>query len=154
MPRAPRERSPNQRLREMIAACGMSYDIVARAVVRVAAENGEALRTNRSAVAHWVAGAAPSERTAACLTEALSRRAGRLVTLEQIGLPASLHPLRSGAGPVREALALAWADVDHRGFLATAVYTAADTSLPLGYNHEPVTRLLHARTGQEPALRK
>ena len=43
MPRAPQERSPNQRLREMIAACGMSYDAVARAVVRVAAENGEVL---------------------------------------------------------------------------------------------------------------
>jgi hypothetical protein len=36
----------------MIAACGVSYDAVARMVVRVAAENGEALRTNRSAVAH------------------------------------------------------------------------------------------------------
>ena len=53
MSRAPQERSPNQRLREMIAACGMSYDAVARAVIRVAAENGEVRRTNRSAAAHW-----------------------------------------------------------------------------------------------------
>jgi hypothetical protein len=151
MPRVSRERSPNQRLREMIAAYGMSYDAVARAVVRVAAENGDALRTNRSAVAHWVAGTAPGERTAAYLTEVLSRRAGRPLTPEQIRLPASLHPLPSGVGPAREALALARADVDHRGFLATAVYTAAGASLPLGYDHEPVARLLRARTRQARA---
>ena len=151
MPRAPQERSPNQPLREMITACGLSYDAVARAVVRVAAENGEALRTNRSAVAHWVAGTAPGERTAAYLAEALSRRAGRPVTPEQIGLPASPDLLPPGAGPVGEAAMLARADVGHRGFLAAAVYTAAGASLPLGYDHEPVTRLLRARTGQARA---
>jgi hypothetical protein len=148
MPRAPQERSPNQRLREMIAACGMSYDAVARALIRVAAENGEVLRTNRSAVAHWVAGTAPGERTAAYLTEALSRRTGRPVTPEQIGLPASPHLLPSSVGPAREVSALARGDVDHRGFLATAVYTAVGASLPLGYDHEPVARLLRARTGR------
>jgi hypothetical protein len=151
MPRVPRERSPNDRLREMIAASGMSYDTMARAVVRVAAENGEILRTNRSAVAHWVAGVAPGERTAAYLTEALSRRAGRPVTPEQIGLVSSPDPLPSGVGPVAEAAILARADVDNRGFLATAVYTATDASLPLGYDHEPVARLLRARGGQARA---
>jgi len=151
MPRAPRERSPNHLLREMIAASGMSYDTVARAVVRVAAENGEILRTNRSAVAHWVAGTEPGERTAAYLAEALSRRAGRPVTPGQIGLAASPDPLPSGVGPIAEAGALARADIDNRGFLATAVYTAADTLLPLGYDHEPVTRLLRVQAGQARA---
>jgi len=151
MPRAPRERSPNHRLREMIAAGGLSYDTVARAVVRVAAENGEFLRTNRSAVAHWVAGTAPGERTAAYLAEALSRRTGRPVTPGQIGLAESPDPLPSGAGPVAEAAALARADIDNRGFLAVAVYTVAGASLPLGYDHEPVARLLRARDGQARA---
>src|ERR1700745_2223755 len=136
MPRAPQERSPNQRLREMIAACGMSFDAVARAVVRVAAENGEALRTNRSAIAHWVAGTAPGERTAAYLAEALSRRTGRPITPGQSGLAAPPHPLPPVAGPAAEADALARADIDNRGFLATAVYTAINASLPLGYDHE------------------
>ena len=148
MPGSPRERSPNQLLREMIAASGMSYDTVARAVVRVAAENGEVLRTNRSAVAHWVAGTAPGERTAAYLAEALSRRAGRPVAPGQIGLAESLDPLPSGAGPAADAAALARADVDNRGFLAAAVYTVTGASLPLGYDHEPVARLLRARSGQ------
>lgn len=151
VPGVPRERPPNQRLREMIAACGMSYDAVARAVVRVAAENGEVLRTNRSAVAHWVAGTAPGERTAAYLAEALSRRAGRPVTPEQIGLAASPYPLACAADPAATVAALARADTGHRGFLAVAVYTAADASLPLGYDHEPVTRLLRARTGSARA---
>jgi tetratricopeptide (TPR) repeat protein len=144
----PRERSPNDRLRETLAASGMSYDAVARAVVRVAAENGEILRTNRSAVAHWVAGTAPGERTVAYLAEALSRRMGHPVTTVQIGLAASPDPLPSGAGPVAEAGELARADIDNRGFLATAVYSAADASLPLGYDHEPVARLLRVRGGQ------
>jgi tetratricopeptide (TPR) repeat protein len=151
MPRAPRERSPNDRLREMLAASGMSYDAMARAVVRVAAENGEILRTNRSAVAHWVAGTAPGERTVAYLAEALSRRMGRPVTPGQIGLAASPAPLPSGAGPVAEAAALARADIDNRGFLATAVYSAVGASLPLGYDHEPVARLLRVRGGQTRA---
>ncbi|HUN34380.1 MAG TPA: tetratricopeptide repeat protein [Trebonia sp.] len=153
MPRAPQERFPNQQLREMIAACGVSYDAVARAVVRVAAENGEVLRTNRSAVAHWVAGTAPGERTAAYLAEALSRRAGRLVTPGQIGLATVPGLLPSGTGPVSEVAALARADADHRGFLATAVYTVTGASLPLGYDHEPVARLLRTRAGQGRAGR-
>lgn len=151
MARSPQERSPNRLLREMITACGMSYDAVARAVVRVAAENGEALRTNRSAVAHWVSGTAPGERTAAYLAEALSRRLGRPVRAEQIGLKPSPDPLPSSAGPVGELAVLAGGDAAHRGFLAAAVYTAAGASLPLGYDHEPVARLLRARTGQAQA---
>jgi tetratricopeptide (TPR) repeat protein len=135
----------------MIAASGLSYDAVARAVVRVAAENGEILRTNRSAVAHWVAGTTPGERTAAYLAEALSRRTARPVTPGQIGLAASPDPLPTGAGPVAEVAALARADNDNRGFLAVAVYTAADASLPLGYDHEPVARLLRVRGGQTRA---
>ena len=45
-------RPPNERLREVIAETGVGYDAIARAVRRVAAENGEVLHTNKSAVAH------------------------------------------------------------------------------------------------------
>jgi hypothetical protein len=119
-----------------------------RRAQHLAAENGEVLRTNRSAVAHWVAGTAPGERTAAYLAEALSRRAGRPVTPQQIGLAASPDQLPSGAGPAGEMAALARADVDHQGFLAAAVYTTVGASLPLGYDHEPVARLLRVRSGR------
>jgi tetratricopeptide (TPR) repeat protein len=151
MPRAPEKRCPNHRLREMIAACGMSYDGVAAAVVRIAAENGEALRTNKSAVAHWVAGALPSGRTAAYLAEALSRRSGRPVTPLQLGLASDAAPELAGTQPIETAALLGRADIEHRGFLAAAVYTACGVRMPLEYDHEPVSRLLRARTGQARA---
>jgi tetratricopeptide (TPR) repeat protein len=147
MPRAPDHRSCNHRLREMIAECGLSYDGLARAVVRVAAENGEALRTNKSAVAHWVAGARPSERTAAYLAEALSRRSGRPVTAMQLGLTSVSRPELAGAQPIDTAALLGRADMEHHRFLAAAVYTVCDARMPLDYDREPVSRLLRARTG-------
>lgn len=45
-------KQPNSQLRDTIASSGWTYDAVARAVRRVAAENGDLLRTNKSAVAH------------------------------------------------------------------------------------------------------
>ncbi len=147
MPRAPDQRAPNHRLREAITGAGLGYDGVARAVVRVAAENGEALRTNKSAVAHWVAGVAPVERTALYLAEALSRRTGRRVTLTELGLAARSEPQLAGAQPIETATLLGRADVEHRSYLAAAVYTASDVAMPLNYDPEPVSRLLRARTG-------
>ncbi|MBB5157580.1 hypothetical protein [Saccharopolyspora phatthalungensis] len=132
----------------MITTCGLSYDGVARAVVRIAAENGEVLGTNKSAVAHWVAGTEPNERTAAYLAEALSRRAGRPVTPTQLGFAAGSQPRLVGAEPIATATLLGRADIEHRGFLSAAVYTASDMTMPLDYDHEPVSRLLKARTGQ------
>jgi len=77
-------------------------------------------------------------------------RAGRSPP-QQIGLSVALELLPSGVGPVGEVAALARADVDHRGFLAVAVYTSVSAALPLEYDHEPVARLLRARTEQARA---
>lgn len=148
MPKASGQRSGNDRLRELIAACAMSYDAVARAVVRVAAENGEVLRTNKSAVAHWVAGAEPSGRTGIYLAEALSRRSGHPVTPRQLGLASGPGPALAGAEPIETATLLGRAGSEHSGFLAAAVYTASDVRAPMSYDPEPVSRLLRARTGQ------
>ena len=106
------------------------------------------LRTNKSAVAHWVAGVAPSARTAAYLAEALSRRAGRPVTLNQLGLVEEARLERVGAQPAADAVAMGRADVEHREWLAVAVYTVADVAMPLDYDHDPVARLLRVRGGQ------
>jgi tetratricopeptide (TPR) repeat protein len=131
----------------MIAVSGLGYEGVARAVVRVAAESGEALRTNKSAVAHWVAGVQPNERTTRYLAEALSRRTGQPVTPAQLGLGTDPAPDLVGAEPIETATLLGRADLEHRGFLAAAVYTASDVAMPLEYDPEPVSRLLRARTG-------
>ncbi|MEV1241834.1 tetratricopeptide repeat protein [Nonomuraea sp. NPDC049750] len=147
MARPPGQRFPNDRLREMISASGLGYEGVARAVVRVAAENGEALRTNKSAIAHWVAGIEPGERTIGYLVEALSRRAGRPVTRQQLGFLTDEPAALEGPEPIETATLLGRTDVENGGYLATAVYTAAQLRMPLDYDAEAVSRLLRARTG-------
>ncbi|RBQ16944.1 tetratricopeptide repeat protein [Spongiactinospora rosea] len=148
MPKARDQRPVNHRLRDTITAAGVSYDRVARTVAGVAAEHGETLRTNKSAVAHWVAGTEPSERTARYLAEALSRLAGRPVTLEELGFAADIAPDLMSMQPVETSILLGRADVENRPFLAAAVYTAVAVAMPLHYDHEPVARLLRARTGR------
>ncbi|NYI76623.1 tetratricopeptide repeat protein [Nocardioides panzhihuensis] len=89
----------NETLADLIKESGYTYDALARAVARVAVENGDGgLRTNRSAVAHWVRGVTPSGATPAYLAEALSRRLGRPLSAADIGfgdagrIPAAFDP--------------------------------------------------------------
>ncbi|MEV0217612.1 hypothetical protein [Micromonospora sp. NPDC050695] len=76
----------------MIAEAGMSHAEVARALVRVAQESNvdELTGVGRSHVSHWIAGSKPSGRAPVLLCEALSRKLGRALTLEDIGLPTPL----------------------------------------------------------------
>ncbi|MGY4973153.1 Tat pathway signal protein [Streptomyces nigrescens] len=83
------QRSRNTLLRDVIKAAGVTYEALAHSVRSIAGEAGDGVRTNRSAIAHWVAGATPSESTARYLAEALSRQLRRPVTLSEIGLAAS-----------------------------------------------------------------
>lgn len=140
-------REPNTRLREAIQAAGLTYEALAHAVRKVAAENGEILQTNKSAIAHWVNGARPSGRVGQYIAEALSRKTGRRITLTEIGLASSdedASPL--GSDPVAAAAGLGRADVERRRFLAAATYTASHVAMPLTYDHEIVSRMLRART--------
>jgi len=140
------EREPNPRLRDAIAATGWTYEALARMVQRVAAENGEVLRTNKSAVAHWVEGARPSGRSGRYVAEALSRRAGRAVSMAEIGLdPGELVAVVED--PVTAVIELGRADVDRRLLLTASTFTVAGVAMPLTYDHEAVSRVLRARTG-------
>jgi hypothetical protein len=44
------QREPNSRLRDTINAIGCTYEALAKDIRRIAAENGEILQTNKSAV--------------------------------------------------------------------------------------------------------
>ena len=58
------QRDPNSRLRDTIDATGCTYEALARDIRRIAAENGDILQTNKSAVSHWVNGTRqPTGRT-------------------------------------------------------------------------------------------
>lgn len=80
------QRAANVHLKALIEEAGPPYDGIARAVQAVAVESGQRLGTNRSAVHHWLAGAEPSGATAGYLAEALTRRLGRRITREDLGL--------------------------------------------------------------------
>jgi len=141
-------RKPNTQLREAIAVVGCTYDALAKDVRRIAAENGEMLQTNKSAVAHWVNGARPTGQAGQYLAEALSRRAGRPVTLTDIGLRELSELLPSDIDPVITATDLGRAAAERGRFLAVAAFTSAGVAMPLEYDHEATARALRARTGQ------
>lgn len=76
----------NEALADLIREAGYTYESLARAVVRVAGENGDySLRTNRSAVGAWVRGVPPSGATPAYVAEALGRQLGRAVSPADAG---------------------------------------------------------------------
>jgi tetratricopeptide (TPR) repeat protein len=139
-------KQPNPQLRDAIASTGWTYDALARAVRRVAAENGEMLRTNKSAVAHWVEGSNPSGRTGQYLAEALSRRSGRTVTMAEIGLKSGEQVAGTGDDPIVTASELGRADLDRRQLLAVAAFSAAGVAMPLTYDHDAVSRMMRVRT--------
>lgn len=142
------QRIPDSRLRETVGAIGCTYEALAKDVRRIAAENGEVLQTNKSAISHWANGTRrPTGRTGQYLAEALSRRAGRTVTPAELGLqdPASAV---AEPDPVLAATDLGRADVERRRFLAVAAFTTAGVAMPLAYDREATTRMLRARTGR------
>ncbi|MER5632301.1 tetratricopeptide repeat protein [Streptomyces nitrosporeus] len=138
----------NSRLRETIHAAGCTYEALAKDVRRIAAENGELLQTNKSAISHWAGGTrTPSGQNSLYLAEALSRRLGRIVTPAEIGLEHGDPDLVSNGDPVTAVTDLGRADVERRRFLAIAAFTTAGVAMPLGYDHEATARMLRARTG-------
>ncbi|MEY9871030.1 tetratricopeptide (TPR) repeat protein [Streptacidiphilus sp. MAP12-33] len=140
-------KEPNHRFKQAISDGGWTYEALARAVQRIAAENGESLLTNKSAVAHWVKGAEPTGQTGQYITEAMSRRARRPITLAELGFATPEVSLAASADPIEAATNLGRADVERRTFLAVAAFTAAGVAMPLLYDPEPVSRLMRARTG-------
>ena len=147
------QRLPNVRLRDAVAESGWTYAALAHAVRQVAAEMGEGLRTNKSAVDHWIAGAVPAGQTGRYLTIALSRRLGRALTPGDLGLPVPAGweedslGLSIGDDPL-EALMPIWrGDLDRRRFLSGAAYSVAATMLPLEHVADIASRAAKARTG-------
>ncbi|MFH8991153.1 tetratricopeptide repeat protein [Streptomyces sp. NPDC017940] len=142
------QRVPNLRLREVTDAIGCTYETLARDVRRIAAENGEILQTNKSAISHWVNGTrAPSGRVGQYLAEALSRRSERTITRAEIGLQAADDDAPAESDPVLAVTDLGRADVERRRFLSIAAFTTAGVAMPISYDHEATARMLRARTG-------
>jgi len=131
-----RDQRRNLRLAAAIAEADWSHAQVAQAVGRVAAEtsNQRLMSIGRSHVSHWVAGSAPSGDAPAVLAEALSRRLGRIVTVDELGLPSprvsnqidwSADTLTTLADLGRDNV-----DIERRALLRAAGYSVAALAVP------------------------
>jgi hypothetical protein len=138
----------NEQLRELLLRTGWTYDSLARAVNRVAAEHGEALRTNKSSITHWIAGTRPQRRTLAYLAEAVSRRLGRQVRPVEIGFGSSDDTIDAlPHDPVDALTRLGRSDVDRRQLLTGTVYSMSALLLPVDYQRELSARADRAANG-------
>jgi hypothetical protein len=141
----------NASLRALISQSGYTHDALARAVNRIAAENGQLLRYTKASVSQWLSGAhKPQPAAVGYIAEALSRRLGRAV-----------HPIELGHGgadgdtldrlpddPIAALRRLGRADVDRRGFLASAAYSLSALMLPAEYVAEQDERAAAAASGR------
>ncbi|PSK58014.1 55.5 kDa and 49.5 kDa sporulation protein [Streptomyces sp. 111WW2] len=152
-------RARNEPLHDALKEAGLTYEQAAGAIRMVAAEAGELLRTNRSAIAHWVSGAkTPTPQTATYIAEAISRRLGRQLRPSDLGLcapdqdtPHTGLGLALGPDPVDTLRRIGEADIHRRSFLTGAAYSVAAAALPLGIEqaveHQQRTQTGH-RAGQ------
>ncbi len=114
---------------------------LAREVNRLGTLHGLALRYDRTAVAHWLTGSRPRPPVPDLVADVLTRRLGRLVTVEQTGLAAATHlvphPLGSHSHPAVLLAEHAAADTapGRRSAAALPVFAAGEISAELA---EPV----------------
>lgn len=134
----------NHQLRTRLAEARWTYADLAREVRRVAAESGVTVRTNSSAVAHWVAGTRPCDKVVPHLVEAISRRLGRTVGTAELGLIDDAADdavgLTTEVDPVDTLTRLGRIDVERREVITGAAYSVAALAAVVG-SSSPVERL-------------
>ncbi|MBB5936240.1 transcriptional regulator [Streptomyces zagrosensis] len=117
------DRKVNERLRAVMEEAGCSSTGLARRVNTCGAEHGLDLRYDKTSVARWLRGQQPRGRAPVIIAEALERKLGRAVTIDEIGMstgpgPPSTVGLRfepTVVEAVRQACALWRADIQHAG---------------------------------------
>ncbi|TQF03822.1 transcriptional regulator [Kitasatospora acidiphila] len=126
-------RQPNERLQQLIQEASCSNAGLARRVNLCGAEHGLDLRYDKTSVARWLRGQQPRGQAPAVIAEALGRKLGRGVTVEEIGM-ADGKNLTSGvglqfaatlAGAVEQVCELWRSDVSRRDFLGGASVAAS-----------------------------
>ncbi len=119
-------RQPNERLQALIQEAGCSNAGLARRVNMCGAEHGLDLRYDKTSVARWLRGQQPRGRAPAVIAEALGRKLGRSVTIDEIGM-ANGKNLASGVGlqfsptvlgAIEQVCELWRSDVGRRDFLS------------------------------------
>ena len=126
-------RQPNERLQALIQEAGCSNAGLARRVNLCGAEHGLDLRYDKTSVARWLRGQQPRGRAPAVIAEALGRKLGRTVTIDEIGMARGKN-LASGVGllfaptvlgAVEQVCELWRSDVGRREFLNGSTIAAS-----------------------------
>jgi transcriptional regulator with XRE-family HTH domain len=119
-------RQPNERLQALIQEAGCSNAGLARRVNVCGAEHGLDLRYDKTSVARWLRGQQPRGQAPAIIAEAIGRKLGRTVTIEEIGM-ANGKNLAAGVGlqfspsvlgAIEQVCELYRSDVGRRDFLS------------------------------------
>ncbi|MBV9024570.1 MAG: regulator [Streptomycetaceae bacterium] len=82
------QRPPNQQLAALIAEAGFSNAGLARRVDQLGIEHGLDLRYDKTSVTRWLRGQQPRGTTPALIAEVFTRRLGRRLTAQDLGLDA------------------------------------------------------------------
>ncbi|MFI1965753.1 transcriptional regulator [Streptomyces pathocidini] len=126
-------RQPNERLQALIQEAGCSNAGLARRVNVCGAEHGLDLRYDKTSVARWLRGQQPRGRAPAIIAEAIGRKLGRTVTIDEIGMANGKH-LASGVGlqfsptvtgAIEQVCELWRSDVGRRDFLSGSAVAAS-----------------------------
>jgi transcriptional regulator with XRE-family HTH domain/tetratricopeptide (TPR) repeat protein len=146
---------PNVALRRLLTEAGWTEQQLAKAVNETGAETGLALRYDRSAVSHWLAGRRPWGPVPALLAETLSRRLGRPVTLADVGLDPSAQQEQRSEDAIDMLVHLATFSGERRRVLTNGAYSLAALAVPAWAQvrdpargkRQDQTRLVPARVG-------
>ncbi|NBE51156.1 transcriptional regulator [Streptomyces boluensis] len=126
-------RQPNERLQSLIQEAGCSNAGLARRVNMCGAEHNLDLRYDKTSVARWLRGQQPRGRAPGIIAEAIGRKLGRPVTIDEIGM-ANGKNLASGVGlqfsptvlgAVEQVCELWRSDVGRRDFLSGSTVAAS-----------------------------
>ncbi|MEU5717799.1 regulator [Streptomyces sp. NPDC020403] len=88
MSERPPQRTPNRRLAALIAEAGFSHAGLARRVDQLGLEHGLDLRYDKTSVTRWLRGQQPRGTTPALIAEVFTRRLGRRLSTQDLGLDA------------------------------------------------------------------
>jgi hypothetical protein len=86
--RSPATRAQNQRLASLIDEAGFSHAGLARRVDQLGLEHGLDLRYDKTSVTRWLRGQQPRGATPALIAEVFTRRLGRRLSAQDLGLDA------------------------------------------------------------------
>lgn len=84
----PPQRTPNRRLASLITEAGFSNAGLARRVDQLGLEHGLDLRYDKTSVTRWLRGQQPRGTTPALIAEVFTRRLGRRLSAQDLGLDA------------------------------------------------------------------